>query len=54
MSPQAFRNECRALKREHYVLTKELHEVVDPRDRQRLARAIANTEVSLMDRGVSL
>ena len=54
MSPRAFRNEITHLKREIFVLTRELREVVDPPTRQRLAREIARMEPQLMERGVPL
>ena len=46
--------ELRTLKREHFVLTRELREVVDPVARQRMTRDIATIESQLMDRGYSI
>ena len=52
LSPQAFRNEIRVLRRELFLLSRELREVVDPIGRQRLAREIAAVESRLSDRNV--
>ena len=54
MSPTSFRHEIRGLKRQHYVLSQEMHEIVDPVPRQRQARAIASLEARLLERGVCL
>ena len=54
LTPQSFRAEVRALKRSHFILTQELHEIVDPVIRQRQAREIAVIAASLLERGVSL
>ena len=54
MSPTSFRHEIRGLKRQHYVLSQEMHEIVDPICRQRQAREIALLEARLHERGVCL
>ena len=54
MSPTSFRHEVRGLKRQHYVLTQEMHEIVEPVARQRQAREIASLEARLHERGVSI
>jgi len=54
MSPTSFRAEIRGIKRAHYVLSQEMHEIVDPVARQRQAREIALLEARLLERGVSL
>jgi hypothetical protein len=54
MSPAAFRNEVRVLKRNHFVLTQEMFEIVDPVARQRQAREIASLTYRLQERGISL
>ena len=51
-SPQLLRAENRRLKNEHYILTRELREIVDPLLRQRTVREIAAIETQLMARGV--
>ena len=53
-SPQAIRREIRTLRREHFVLTRELREVADPTTRQRLARELAGMEIRLLEWGVFL
>ena len=54
MSPASFRNEIVLLKRELFILSRELREVVDPPARQRIVREIAKIELQLMERGVRL
>jgi len=54
LSPRAFRNEISVLKRELFMLSRELREVVDPAMRQRMAREIAKIESQLMERDVQL
>lgn len=54
MSPASFRNEIVLLKRELFMLSRELREVVDPPTRQRIVREIAKIELQLMERGVRL
>ena len=54
MSPASFRNEIRRLKRNHYVLTQEMTEIVDPVARQRQAREIATLEIRLAERGFEI
>ena len=54
MSPTSFRHEIRGLKRQHYVLSQEMHEIVDPVCRQQQAREIALLEARLHERGVCL
>jgi hypothetical protein len=54
MSPRAFRNEITLLKREHFALSRELREIVDPAARARQAREIASLESRLMERNVLL
>ena len=51
-SPASFAREVRALKKEHYVLSREMREVCDQVARQRMARDIAIIEVRLLERGV--
>ena len=54
ISPTALRAEIRALKREYFVLSRELREIVKPSLRQRHARDMATIESRLMERGVSV
>ena len=52
LNPTSFRAEIQTLKRDHFVLTREMHEIVDPVARQRVAREIATLESRLIERGV--
>ena len=54
MSPGSFTKEIRVLKRQHYVLSQEMIEIVDPVARQRQARDIAKLEARLLERGIDL
>ena len=54
MSPASFKNEIILLKRELFMLSRELREVVDPETRQRVVREMATLESRLMERGVML
>ena len=53
-SPGMFRREVGLLRREHFVLSRELREVHDPLARQRLTRTIADLEIRLLERGQSV
>jgi hypothetical protein len=54
VSPGSFTREIRVLKRQHYVLSQEMIEIVDPVARQRQARDIAKLEARLLERGIDL
>jgi hypothetical protein len=53
-SPQAHRLGIRTMKRNHFVLSRELHEVVEPIARQRIVRELATIEVRLQEQGISI
>ena len=49
-----FKRDVQGLRREHFVLSRELHEIADPTQRQRITRAMAEIEGRLMERGFTL
>ena len=42
------------MKRNHFVISRELHEVVEPIARQRIVRELATIEMRLQEQGISI
>ena len=53
-SPRAVSREVALMRREHFMLARELHETVDETRRQRVARTMAGIEWRLMERGFQM